>query len=148
MFNRLVRDKSIVFFLKTIGWTDYEVLSLFQMNRKSLGTHGEELAAKMIADKGYTILHRNFRCRFGEIDIVASDGDAVIFIEVKTRSNKKFGEAEEAVDLRKQKKIRQVAEYYLMQNHGLSQKCRFDVYSVYLDDNKNPGEIRVNENCF
>lgn len=119
-----------------------------RLNHKSLGTYGEEMVAKMITDKGYTILQRNFRCRFGEIDIVARDGDTIIFVEVKTRRNKKYGEAEEAVDYRKQKKIRQVAEYYLMLNYSLSQKCRFDVYSVYLDENKNPWEIRVSENCF
>lgn len=125
-----------------------EVFPLNRLNHKSLGNYGEEIAAKMMTEKGCIILQRNFRCRFGEIDIVARDGDTIIFVEVKTRRNKRFGEAEEAVDYRKQKKIRQVAEYYLMMNRSKSQKCRFDVYSVYLDENKNPEEIRVSENCF
>lgn len=119
-----------------------------KLNHKKTGNFGEEIAARNLEENGYVILNRNFRCRFGEIDIIARDGDTVVFVEVKTRRGRKYGEAEEAVDYRKQRKLRQLAEYYLMKHHLVSQKCRFDVCSVYLDQDNHAAEIKILKSCF
>lgn len=98
--------------------------------RKSLGALGEEAALAHLSGKGYRLLERNYRCRLGEIDIIAEDGETVAFIEVKTRSSLLFGAPQEAVDQKKQRKIRQIAQYYLLA-HGLEGRTvRFDVITV------------------
>lgn len=83
------------------------------MNNRQLGTLGEDIAAHMIMERGYTILERNFRCKYGEIDIIATDGELIIFVEVKTRRTKRFGLPEEAVGQIKQNRLRQLAALYL-----------------------------------
>lgn len=119
-----------------------------KLNHKETGSYGEEIAAKSLEEKDYTILERNFRCRFGEIDIIARVGETIVFIEVKTRRGRRYGEAVEAVDYRKQKKLRQLAEFYLLKNQSLSRQCRFDVCSVYLDRDNTVEEIKILANCF
>lgn len=96
---------------------------------KSFGRKGEELAAAYLRSQGYAILHRNYRTPLGEADLVARDGEAVVFVEVKARSSDAFGQPFEAVDPRKQEKIKRVALYYLKQNR-LEAPVRFDVISI------------------
>lgn len=105
------------------------------------------MAVDILIKNGLIILERNFRCRHGEIDIIAREGDMIVFIEVKTRKSDRFGVPEEAVDRRKQAKLRQLAAYYLNKNF-YAFRCRFDVYSIYLDHNNQPEDIRVLRNCF
>src|SRR5579863_2788673 len=81
--------------------------------RQGLGRMGERLAAEMLMREGYAILERNFRCCYGEIDLIAEDGQDLVFVEVKTRRGVAYGRPEEAVTLRKQRKVVQVATYYL-----------------------------------
>ncbi len=102
------------------------------MNRRQIGRMGEEKAADYLAKRGYQILERNYRCRLGEIDLIAKDGRYLVFIEVKYRTNGGCGDPAEAVDFKKQNKIYQTARYYLYR-HGYSenQPCRFDVAAVY-----------------
>ncbi len=97
-------------------------------NKRQMGTSYEIKAEEYLTRKGYKILERNFRNRGGEIDIIAKDGEYFCFIEVKYRTTNEFGNPLEAVDVRKQNKIRKVAMYYLMKNK-LSEwtPCRFDV---------------------
>ncbi len=116
--------------------------------RKELGALGEEMAAGMLKEKGYAIIEQNFRCRYGEIDIIARDGDKIIFIEVKTRRSLKYGFPEEAVDFRKQKRLRLLAALYLAGHFSMSHSCRFDVYSLYLDQDNSLKSVRIFENCF
>lgn len=100
------------------------------MNKRQLGTQKERLAGKLLMKNGYEIISFNYRCRFGEIDIIAKENDMLVFVEVKYRSNEKMGMPQEAVDIRKQHKIIQVARYYCL-SHGLSQMpCRFDVVAI------------------
>lgn len=102
------------------------------MTNKAIGILGEQLATKFLQTNGYTILHTNFRTRKGEIDIVALLNNILTFVEVKTRKNKIFGRASEAVTLSKQKVIRLVATCY-MQKYFQSEQClQFDVLEVYL----------------
>lgn len=88
-------------------------------------------AAAYLKRKGYQILEQNFRCRQGEIDLIARDGSYLVFIEVKYRSSLKDGGSLEAVDRRKQRRIIRVAEYYLcMHPEQAALPCRFDVIGM------------------
>ena len=101
-----------------------------------LGRSGEEKALSFLKGQGYKILARNYRNKFGEIDIVAKDRDTLSFIEVKTRHSDRFGLAQEAVSSAKQRQISKAALVYLKDNNLLGQKARFDVVSVnYSEDN-------------
>lgn len=95
----------------------------------SLGLFGERIAENFIKSKGYKIVMKNYRCKLGEIDLIAERGNLLVFIEVKTRSNDKFGKGFEAVNFKKIDKIRKVATLYLMQNN-LEREVRFDVISI------------------
>ena len=107
--------------------------------RKKLGRKGERLAVRHLKKHGYKILHRNWTCPLGEIDIIARDGDRLCFIEVKTRSGDSFGNALEAVGPRKQSQIVRAALGFLMQHALPVQDCRFDVVAVQFDrEGKHP----------
>jgi|SRR5208283_733188 len=103
---------------------------------KHLGQEGEDIAADYLKGKGYKILHRNYRTPLGEADIIVSDNDILVFVEVKTRKGTSFGEPFEAVDFRKQGKIRKIALYYL-KLHNFEKQVRFDVVSIVCS-NGNP----------
>ena len=96
------------------------------------GHYGEKIAASYLKGLGYAIIERNFRQRFGEIDIIAEDGEVLVFIEVKTRKSDLFGSPFEAVDSRKQKKMSRVALTYLNRCGRTDQAARFDVVAVLL----------------
>lgn len=104
------------------------------MNTRSIGTYYESVAVKYLEGLGYKILERNFRCKTGEIDIIAKDGKYIVFTEVKYRKNTLSGYAREAVGIKKQKTIYRCALYYLSKN-GLSEYdcCRFDVIAICKD---------------
>ena len=108
------------------------------MNDKQLeGKIGEDKAETYLKEQGYEILCRNFRCMQGEIDIIARDKKTIVFVEVKTRTSTKYGEAREAVDKRKQKHIYESARYYLYQNRKENCTVRIDVIEVYINNRKN-----------
>lgn len=118
-------------------------------NNKKLGSIGEDISANIIREKGFTILQRNFRCKTGEIDIIACDNQIIIFIEVKTRTSKQYGTPEEAVDYRKQRRLKMLAEIYLANNNMMGCYCRFDVYSIYMNsDCDEVKAVKIFENCF
>ncbi len=98
--------------------------------RQLLGKQGEIEAGKFLVDRGYEIIERNFRCRLGEIDIIAREKNFVVFIEVKTRSNSSYGSAASAVTPRKQQQISRVAQLYLIEKDMISCDARFDVVEV------------------
>lgn len=101
------------------------------MNKRAVGTAYEKLAGAYLKEHGYEILEYNFRCRMGEIDIIARDGAYLVFVEVKYRSSEKNGNPSEAVNLKKQRIISKVALYYCL-THGYleTMPCRFDVVAV------------------
>lgn len=116
------------------------------MAANNKGCYGELLAARYLRKKGIEPLCANFRTRFGEIDIIAQDGEYIIFVEVKTRTGN-FSRACEAVDEQKQKKIIAAACSYLSQNEcGL--QPRFDVMEVYLFENGKVKKINHIKNAF
>lgn len=98
-----------------------------------LGPWGEELAAKALRRSGYRIVERNFRCRLGEIDLIAENGDYLAFVEVKLRKTDYFGQAREFVDARKQQRIRAAAMLWL-ERYESELQPRFDVIEIYAPD--------------
>ena len=102
---------------------------------KCFGKKGEDIAADYLTGKGYKILHRNYRTPLGEADIIISDNDILAFVEVKARTGNAFGEPFEAVDLRKQKKIKKIALYYLKM-HKFEKLVRFDIVSIVSKNGK------------
>ncbi len=112
--------------------------------RMALGKMGEDLACRELEGRGYAIIARRYRSRSGEIDIVARDGDTIVFVEVKARENRAFGDAAEAVTGVKQRKIVQLAVEYLMRHHLANRPCRFDVVSIHFDDGRPAIELFQN----
>ena len=100
------------------------------MNTKILGNAGEVIAQEYLKKNKYKILETNFRCKFGEIDIIATKNDVIIFVEVKSKSSKKYGLPREMVTVYKQNKIKLVASYYLQINNAFNKNCRFDVIEI------------------
>jgi putative endonuclease len=114
------------------------------MNKREIGTEQETIAAKYLEKNGYVILEQNYRCRYGELDIVASKNDMLVIVEVKFRNSAGCGDPAEAVDARKQKKICRVTLDYLMRHPWYHEKpCRFDVIAIYGD-----GQISHIEDAF
>ncbi|OUM96379.1 MAG: YraN family protein [Thermobacillus sp. ZCTH02-B1] len=96
--------------------------------RRETGRRGEEAAAHYLAARGFRILHRNWRCRMGELDIVAEDGETIVFVEVRTRApGSRFGTAAESVDTRKRRRLAALAQAYLAMNGRRHAPIRFDV---------------------
>lgn len=113
-------------------------------HRQELGSRGEEIARRLLERHGYETLETNFRTRYGEIDIVARRGGIVVFVEVKARHDRSFGEPFEAVTHRKQNQVARMAEAWLVvrQNDENLQQCdfRFDVISILLGED---GSLKV-----
>ncbi|MCH5267474.1 MAG: YraN family protein [Lachnospiraceae bacterium] len=100
-------------------------------NNRKVGIHYEELAARYLQDKGYQILERNYRTPCGEIDIIARQGNTLVFVEIKFRSGEQYGTPSEAVDYVKRQRISKVALYFYSR-YGYEQElpCRFDVIAI------------------
>lgn len=110
------------------------------------GTAGEDAACRHLESAGFRILARNFRCRSGEIDIVAGDGPTTVFVEVKDRASRSHGEGFEAVTLRKRQRIVRAARLYAA-SKGLSESpLRFDVISI--DRSSEPPKLRHDRGAF
>ncbi|RBP41147.1 YraN family protein [Garciella nitratireducens] len=116
-------------------------------NHIKIGKMGEREAAKFLKKKGYHIIQSNFRCRFGEIDLIARHKDTLVFIEVKTRKNNLYGTPGQAVNKTKQKKIVKTALYYLKRNDLYDENVRFDIVEVWQHDHK-VKSIHVISNAF
>ena len=125
-----------------------DIQKMVQTGRQGLGSTGERLAAEKLVSCGYTILARNFRCRYGEIDLIAEHRGDLVFVEVKTRRGVANGLPEEAVTVRKQRKIVEVAHYYLSQSCHSEPAWRVDVVAVQLSTRGKLEEIRIYEHAF
>jgi putative endonuclease len=100
--------------------------------RKRTGKKGEDLAADHLLEAGFRIVERNYRCAFGEIDIVADEGETLVFIEVKSRRSETYGAPQLAVGREKQKTISRIAMYYLQEKRLSHRLARFDVVAVKM----------------
>ena len=114
----------------------------------SLGKQGEELALKFLRKKGYKILESNYKTKLGEIDIIATDKDAVCFVEVKLRNSLRFGLPQEAVSVVKQRQISKAALQFLKINNLLDKKARFDIVSIINDPQTQVSNIDLIQNAF
>ena len=114
--------------------------------RQSFGKSGEDLACQELQRRGYAILARSYRSRFGEIDIIAKDNETIVFIEVKARAGDDFGGGAAAVTPWKQRRISQMAVDYLSRNKLHDKPCRFDVVTV--DVKEGAPEIVVYTSAF
>ena len=113
------------------------------MNKRSVGAEKEDLAAEYLKSFGLKIREKNFRNRYGEIDLIATDGDYLVFVEVKYRRNASAGLPEEAVSFMKARTISKVADYYrVVKKIPEDKKVRFDVVAI------EGGQIRWYKNAF
>lgn len=106
------------------------------------GVNFEEKATEFLKKQGYKIIEKNFKCKLGEIDIIAANGGYLCFVEVKYRSSTKFGRPSEAVDYFKQQKLIRAAQYYIKMKRLNDCNCRFDVVEILND------EISIIKNAF
>jgi putative endonuclease len=116
------------------------------IRRQQLGISGELLAVEELERRGYAIVARRYRTVCGEIDIVAEDGDTLVFVEVKARATAEFGTAAEAVTFRKQRRLVRMARDYLTRAAIADRPCRFDV--VAIDDVETAPRIEVFRHAF
>ena len=122
-------------------------MATFKMNHnQKIGKWGEQAAAEYIQNKGYSILGKNIRTPHGEIDIIAKDGETLVFCEVKSRRSDEFGDPEYAIPPRKQQQIRKIARGYLFEHEIKEQDCRFDVVAIRMRGNT--PEINYMRNAF
>lgn len=116
-------------------------------SRLELGLLGEELASQYIRQRGYRILERNCRSRMGEIDIIARDGETVVFVEVKTRSSDEYGSPADSITKAKQSRLIRSASYYLKRQRNCPE-CRFDVVSIITGQDNKPRKIELIKDAF
>lgn len=103
------------------------------MDTRKYGAFAEEQASRLLIKKGYKIIDRNYRTRYAEIDIVATDNESLVFVEVKARRNSKFGAPEEAVTPGKIRKIIKAGELYALSHTGLPKRMRLEVVSLLFE---------------
>ena len=110
------------------------------------GNRAENLAAKFLANNKLKIVQRNFRSRFGEIDLIAEDTASLVFVEVRYRKSQDFGGALASVDFRKQAKLRKTAEYFLLRYKNAVPACRFDI--ICLTGDLSDAQVQWVKNAF
>ncbi len=117
------------------------------MKRKETGGLGEKLAREYIEKRGYVVIETNYRCRFGEIDIVARQGNAMVFIEVRAKHGNAFGTPEESVTLTKRRHLIATAAEYYQTHQNLPEDYRIDFVAVELGAGNRPVRIELIENA-
>jgi putative endonuclease len=119
-----------------------------KLMKKALGQKGEALAMEILKQSGYKIIEKNFICKIGEIDIIALDKETLAFIEVRSRKETTYGIPLETVTYPKQRKIRQVAQYYLVKNKLEDNYCRFDVVSIIWGNTYQQPQVEIIRDAF
>ena len=109
--------------------------------RQLFGKTGEDLACRELERRGYAIVARRYRRRGGELDIIARDGATLVFVEVKAREGRSFGDAAEAVTSFKRRRMARLALDYMMRHHLSGCPCRFDVVSIHFDSGEPAIEV-------
>ncbi len=115
--------------------------------RAELGRLGEGIAAEYLEREGYVICQTNYRCEVGEMDIVALDGDCLVFVEVRTRSSRRFGSPEESITAAKRKKLVEVAQTYLLEHESQPPDWRIDVLSIELSQRREVERLDLIKNA-
>jgi putative endonuclease len=114
--------------------------------RLDLGKLGENLALKRLRRLGYKCIERNYRCRLGEIDLIAREGDCLVFVEIKTRRDQPLGTIKEAITPKKKRQLSKVALTYMKDHDCCDVKSRFDVVAINLRYGRE--QIEVIQNAF
>jgi putative endonuclease len=117
------------------------------VTRKATGILGEELAGRFLLERGYQLIDRNYRTREGEVDIVATKDNCLVFFEVRTKRNRAFGTPEESITAKKMEHLRAAANKYIENHVNLPQSWRIDVVCIELDKKGQPERIEVIENA-
>jgi putative endonuclease len=117
------------------------------MKRKAVGELGEKIAKEYLQKKGYQIIETNYRCREGEIDIIARDKDYLTFVEVRTRKGTFFGSPEESITTAKKEKLTSLAFIYLQTHRKSPSLWRFDVVAVELNQEEQVSRIELIQNA-
>jgi len=115
--------------------------------RAALGARGETAAWDFLKKRGYVILEKNYKCKLGEIDVIAKRQGRLAFVEIKTRTTSQFGVPQEAVDLKKQAKIMKVTEWYLKEKKVKDAPVAFDVVAILWKEGRIP-EINLLADAF
>lgn len=129
------------YFLKIIDYCSsikgcfWEINLLSVDMKNSLGRQGEQFVVQYIEQLGWKVISKNYHSRFGEIDIIAMDGREIVFIEVKARSNREYGEPQESVDRRKLNKMIKTAQLYLLSKQQENESYRFDLFTLKKSQN-------------
>ena len=118
-----------------------------KLSRKEVGNLGESFAVEYLKNNGLKIIETNYRCPFGEIDIVAQDGDCIVFTEVRTKTGSGFGTPEESVTAAKKKHLTETAYTYLEEKDKQQADWRIDFIAVELDRNNKPSRIEQYKNA-
>ncbi|MCL2121522.1 MAG: YraN family protein [Clostridiales bacterium] len=116
--------------------------------RQILGRRGEDIGAAWLEARGMRIVERNFRCTYGEIDIIGQIGETLVFVEVRGRSSDQWGTPAESVNSKKKKKLRTLAACYLSRRKMADVDCRFDVVGILYDPAGNEPHIEWIPNAF
>lgn len=117
------------------------------MKRRDTGILGEQLACEFLGSNGYQVIETNYRCPQGEIDIVARQQDTLVFIEVRTRTSRKFGGPEESITPVKMQKLRTVADHYGQNHKNLPEARRIDVVAIEMNKRGRATRIELIENA-
>jgi len=117
------------------------------MKRQTTGIIGEKLAAEYLIRQGYRIIEKNYRCKEGEVDIIANDGPFLVFVEVRAKHNRNYGTPEESVTARKKQHLRNAAARYLESHQNLPAEWRIDFVAVELDGQGHPQRLEVIKNA-
>jgi putative endonuclease len=132
----------------TVAPTLLEPSGMLGTARQTIGKAGEDLACAELRRRGYAILARRYRSRRGEIDIVARDGDTLVFVEVKARRGASFGAARDAVTWRKRRRLQVVAGDFLARSRLSAVPCRFDVVAVTVSPGGRGPAVEVYPGAF
>lgn len=117
--------------------------------RTAVGRAGEDVAAEHLNQSGYVILERNWRCRAGELDLISRDGETLVFVEVRSRTNPtRFGSAVEAVTPRKCRQVRELASVYLKRRQAETKPVRFDVVAVTFNGDGSVRDVKHLQGAF
>ena len=116
--------------------------------KKQIGDKGEKLAEDFLKRKEYEIIQRNYRCRMGEIDIIAKQDDVIVFVEVRTKQTESFGPPEQSVTSGKINRITKAALSYLQEKELAGRTCRFDVIAIMFPKGSREPRIDHIENAF
>jgi putative endonuclease len=119
-----------------------------KVSTRSRGKFGEEIAERYLLSQGYKILERNYQTRFGELDLIAEEGRALVFVEVKARESDEFGSPGDAVNAAKQRKLSRMAVAYVCDNDIRDRDCRFDVVEILLGPQRSVRSINLVRDAF